>query len=109
MKLDLIEEKDKFIVNADVPGFSKNQIKLNIADGMLSVSGETSSEKEESDPDRRYHRVERSSGSVFRSIRLPKHIKEDQISATVENGVLKVILPKEEVKEKHKERQITIQ
>jgi len=109
MKLDVVEEKDKYLIHADVPGFKKDQIKLNIQNGMLSVSGETSKEKEEMDPDRRYHRVERSSGSIYRSIPLPQHIKEDEITATCENGVLKVVLPKEQIKEEKKERQITIQ
>lgn len=108
MKMDLIEEKDKFIVHADVPGFTKDQIKLSIKDGMLNVSGETSNQREENDPDRRYHRLERSSGSISRSIRLPEHIKEDEIMANCENGVLKVVIPKDLGTEKKKEKKIRV-
>jgi len=108
-KLDLIEEKDKYLLNADVPGFNKDQITLNIKDGMLTLSGETSSNKEESDPDRKFHRVERSRGSIYRSIRLPPNVKENNITASCENGVLKVVLPKEEMKETKKERKVTVQ
>jgi len=109
MKLDVVEEKDKYLIHADVPGFTKDQINLQIHDGVLTVKGESSSSKEESDPDRKYHRVERSSGSVFRSMRLPEGIKEDEVSATCENGVLKVTIPKlENVEQKKKERKITV-
>jgi len=109
MKMDLIEEKDRFMINADVPGFNKEQIRLNIKDGVLTVSGETSTSKEEDDPDRKYHRVERSSGSIYRTLRLPEYIKEDEVSATCENGVLKVLLPKDKAREQQRERAIQIQ
>jgi len=109
LKMDLIEEKDRFLINADVPGFNKEQLKLNINNGMLTVSGETSTSKEEQDPDRKYHRVERSSGSIYRQLRLPENIKEDQISATCENGVLKLTLPKDKAKEEQRERSIKVQ
>jgi HSP20 family molecular chaperone IbpA len=109
LKMDLIEEKDRFLINADVPGFNKEQLKLNINNGMLTVSGETSTSKEEQDPDRKYHRVERSSGSIYRQLRLPENIKEDQISATCENGVLKLTLPKDKDKEEQRERSIKVQ
>jgi len=109
LKMDLIEEKDRFLINADVPGFNKEQLKLNINNGMLTVSGETSTSKEEQDPDRKYHRVERSSGSIYRQLRLPENIKEDQISATCENGVLKVTLPKDKAREEQRERSIQVQ
>jgi len=108
MKLDIIEDKDKYLVNADVPGFTRDQIKLTIKDGMLTVSAETKKEKDEHDPERQYHRIERSRGSVSRAIRLPENIKEDQISATSENGVLKVIIPKLEMTKEKKEKTIQI-
>jgi len=108
MKMDLVEDKDRFLVHADVPGFNKDQLQVSVKDGLLTVSGKTSSSKEEHDPDRKYHRVERSSGSMTRSIRLPEQVKEDEISATCENGVLKLVLPKDPVKEK-KEREIRVQ
>jgi len=109
MKLDVVEEKNRYLIHADVPGFTKDQINLQIHDGVLTLKGENSSSKEESDPDRKYHRVERSSGSVFRSMRLPEGIKEDEVTATCENGVLNVILPKLENVEKKKERKIRVE
>jgi len=108
MKVDLVEEKDRFLVSADVPGFNKDQLQVSVKDGLLTVSGKTSSSKEENDPDRKYHRIERSSGSMTRSIRLPEQVKEEEISATCENGVLKLVLPKDPMKEK-KEREIRVQ
>jgi len=108
MKVDLIEEKDRFLVNADVPGYTKDQLQVSVKDGMLTVNGKTSSSTEENDPDRKYHRIERSSGTLTRSIRLPEQVKEDEISATCENGVLKLVLPKDPQKEK-RQREIQIQ
>jgi len=108
MKLDIIEDKEKYLLNADVPGFTRDQIKLSIKDGMLTVSAETKKEKEEHDAERQYHRIERSRGSISRAIRLPENIKEDQISATSENGVLKVIIPKQEMIKEKKEKTIQI-
>jgi len=107
MKVDLVEEKERYLVHADVPGFTKDQLEVSVHDGLLTVNGKTSSSKEESDPDRKYHRVERSSGSIHRSIRLPDQVKEDEISATCENGVLKVVLPKDPSKEK-RQKQIQV-
>jgi len=108
MKVDLVEEKDRFLLHADVPGFNKDQIQVNVKDGLLTVSGQTSSSNEENDPDRKYHRIERSSGSMTRTIRLPEQVKEDEISATCENGVLKLVLPKDPQKEK-RQREIRVQ
>jgi HSP20 family protein len=109
MKLDVVEEKNQYLIHADVPGLTKDNIHLQIENGVLTVRGETSQNKEEHDPDRKYHRVERSSGSVFRSMRLPEGIKEEEVSASCENGVLKVVLPKMEQVEKKKERKIRIE
>jgi len=84
------------------------RFELSIKDGMLTVSADTKTEKEEHDPERQYHRIERSRGSISRAIRLPENIKEDQISATSENGVLKVIIPKQEMTKEKKEKTIQI-
>jgi len=109
MKMDLIEDKDCYLIHADVPGFKKDEIQLNIKDGMLTLTGEHHQSKEERDPDRKYHRIERSSGSLHRSIRLPDSVKQDEISASCEHGLLKIVLPKDERLENKKQRAITIE
>jgi len=110
IKMDLIEEKNQYVLNADVPGFNRDELKLSIQDGMLTLSGETKQEKEEKDEEKKYHRIERSNGKMMRNIRLPMDVKEDEIRASCENGVLKVVIPKDEAaKDRKQEKAIQIQ
>jgi HSP20 family protein len=72
-------------------------VKVEIEDDrVLQISGERNVEKE--DKNDQWHRVERSSGKFFRRFRLPENAKMDQVKANMENGVLTVTVPKEEVK-----------
>ncbi|EEF31969.1 18.1 kDa class I heat shock protein [Ricinus communis] len=88
-------EAHKFTV--DLPGLKKEEVKVEVEDGrVLQISGERSREQE--DKDDKWHRVERSSGKFLRRFRLPENAKMDEIKATMENGVLNVIVPKEEPK-----------
>lgn len=110
VKLDLIEEKNQYVLNADVPGFNRDDLKLSVHNGMLTLCGETKQEKEEKDDDTKYHRIERTSGKITRSIPMPTDVKEDEIRASCEHGVLKVVLPKDlEAKVKKQEKAIQIQ
>ena len=79
----------------DVPGLKKEEVKVEVEDGgILQISGERSKEQEEKND--KWHRVERSSGKFVRRFRLP--VKVEQVKAAMENGVLTVTVPKEEVK-----------
>uniref|UniRef100_A0ACD5TX84 Uncharacterized protein n=1 Tax=Avena sativa TaxID=4498 RepID=A0ACD5TX84_AVESA len=82
---------------ADVPGLKKEEVKVEVDDGnVLQISGERNKEQEEKSDT--WHRVERSSGKFLRRFRLPDNAKTEQIKASMENGVLTVIVPKEEAK-----------
>jgi len=96
--VDLYQERDAFIVRAELPGFRKEDISLEVADGILTVTGhqktETKSGTKEKDATVQEQRVSR-------EISLPEHLKLDQITASYENGILTITLPKsEEVKPK---------
>ena len=101
--IDVSEDKDNVYVVADLPGVEEKDIKLNFQNGILSLSGEKSEEKESKG--KNFHRVERSYGSFSRSIALPTHIDAEKATAVFKNGVLEVTLPK---KEEAKPKEISI-
>jgi HSP20 family protein len=97
--IDVSETKDKVMVEADLPGLKKEDVKISVQDDTLIIKGEKKQKKEEKEAD--YHRVERSYGSFFRLIPLPTSVKRDQVKANYKDGVLKITMPKtEEVKSK---------
>lgn len=99
-RLDLTETEDAFHLSVDLPGMKKEDVHIRMEDSRLVISGERMEQKTEEDRNR--VRMERSFGSFYRSIRLPKSIQEDGIRARFRNGVLSVELPKTEVsKPKH--------
>ncbi|KDP42168.1 hypothetical protein JCGZ_02898 [Jatropha curcas] len=96
-RIDWKETPEAHIFKADVPGLKKEEVKVEVEDdGILQISGERNVEKE--DKNDTWHRVERSSGKFMRRFRLPENAKMDQIKASMENGVLTVTVPKEEIK-----------
>jgi HSP20 family protein len=97
--VDIKETKDDFVLMAEVPGMSKDDIKINISENTLTIKGEKKEEKKEEDQN--YHRVERRYGSFQRSFTLPTQIQESKVKAAYKDGVLTITMPKkEEVKPK---------
>ena len=90
--VDIYETKDKLVLKAELPGFREDQIRLRFDDGVLTLDGERKLEKETGDET--YHRVERSYGGFSRAFTLPASIAADRISASFDNGLLTVELPK---------------
>jgi len=91
---DIIEGKDNYVLKLDLPGVSKNDVKISYSDGQLMISGERKQEKESKDS--KYHRVERSYGKYYRSFTLPQKIQEDKIDAEFKDGQLTITVPKSE-------------
>lgn len=92
--MDLVEEDDHFVLRADLPGLSEEDVNVELEDNVLSISGERKSEHE--DRKEGYYRIERASGSFSRSLTLPEGIDPERIQARFEKGVLEVRVPKPE-------------
>lgn len=90
--MDVREESDKIIVEADLPGVEDKDVSVSLANGVLTIKGEKKSEREEKKDD--YHIAERSFGRFERSLRLPDGIDEAAVSANFDKGVLKIVAPK---------------
>jgi len=92
--VDISEDDKEYVVKAELPEMKKEEIKINVLDDVLSISGERKYEKEEKG--KKYHRVERAYGSFMRSFTLPEDADGSKVSAEYKDGVLNVRLPKSE-------------
>eukprot|EP00823_Brevimastigomonas_motovehiculus_P009907 TRINITY_DN976_c0_g1_i3.p1 TRINITY_DN976_c0_g1~~TRINITY_DN976_c0_g1_i3.p1 ORF type:complete len:195 (-),score=66.39 TRINITY_DN976_c0_g1_i3:243-827(-) len=92
IRVDVLDQKDKITVRAEVPGLPKEQIKLHLDNNVLTITGKHSEEKKDEKPN--YVRHECSYGEVSRSLRLPKNIDAKKVNAKYENGILTVEIPK---------------
>lgn len=92
--VDIREEDDAFYVDAEVPGLSAEDVKVDVEKNVLTLSGERKVEKEEIEDT--YRRVERQYGSFTRSFTLPETVDTENISADLKDGVLALRLPKKE-------------
>jgi HSP20 family protein len=90
--MDVIENDDDYTVRLDLPGIDPNDVKVEIDDHTLTISGEMGDTIEREND--RYHYRERHFGAFQRSVRLPNTVDTENIDANVENGVLNIVLPK---------------
>jgi HSP20 family protein len=98
-KIDIWEDEEKYVVEAELPGFDKKDIDINITDDILTIKA--ARKKEEEKKDKNYYYAERSYGEFVRSVRLPSEVDKKSIKAKYNNGVLELTLPKtKEAKEK---------
>ncbi|AEH50122.1 Hsp20/alpha crystallin family protein [Pseudothermotoga thermarum] len=95
-EIDVYETDKELMIEVEVPGMDKKDIKVKVEDGVLRICGEKKLEREKSD--RNYHVVERSYGKFERAIRLPDYVDAEKIKARYENGVLTISIPKKEEK-----------
>lgn len=92
--VDISEDDKEWLVKADLPEIKREDVKVTVENGVLTISGERKFEKEEKD--KKYHRIERSYGNFVRSFTLPDAADGSKVNAEFKDGVLKVHLPKAE-------------
>ena len=98
MKTDVKELDNGFEVDIDLPGFKKDEIRLQLENGYLTVNAAKGLDKDEQDKKGRYVRRERYAGSMSRSFYVGDHVTEKDIHPKYENGILRFSIPKEEKK-----------
>ena len=103
MRTDIKEKKDKYLIDINLPGYEKENIKLEVEDGYLLVHATMNSDKEEKE-EGKYVRKERYVGSCSRSFYVGDDVKSEDIKASFKNGTLKIEVPKKEEKEKIAEK-----
>ena len=86
--VDITETDTAYLIKGEIPGVSKEDVKVTIEDGMITMRGERKQEKEEKD--RKFHRIERSYGSF----RMPDDVDESAVKAEFKDGMINVTLPK---------------
>lgn len=96
--VDIKEEKNRFLVIADIPGVKKEDIHISLENNILTIHGERKLESEEKNEN--YSRVERMQGQFYRRFSLPETADESKISAKCKHGVLEICIPKKEITEK---------
>src|ERR1043165_7446056 len=104
--VDIIEDEKEWLVKAELPEVKKEDVKVTVEDGVLTITGERKLEKEEKD--KKYHRIERSYGNFLRSFTLLDGADGAKVNAEFKDGVLKVHLPKSE-KAKPKAVEVNLQ
>ena len=92
--VDVSETEGEYQIKAEIPDVKKEDVKVTLEDGVLTIQGERKQEKEMKG--KRYHRVERSYGRFVRSFTLPDVIDEEKVKAEFKDGILNLALPKSE-------------
>ena len=98
--MDLVEKGDHYVLHADLPGVKESDVKIELEENVLTISGERRSEHEEKKDG--YRRIERASGSFQRSLTLPEGVDPASVEASFENGVLDVKIPKPAERKPHR-------
>ena len=96
--VDVVEEKECYVLSADLPGVDSKDIDITYEDNALTIKGERNSEV--ASEHQGYQRIERTQGTFSRTFRMPDNIDADNISAKNEHGVLRVTIPKQESSQK---------
>ena len=103
MKADIREKKDKYLIDIDLPGYNKDNVKISVDDGYLTVQATIDSNHEEKE-NGRFVRRERYTGSCSRSFYVGENVTESEIKAKFKNGTLTIEVPKKEEKKELPEK-----
>ena len=95
MKTDVKEKDGSYLINIDLPGFKKEDVKAELSDGYLTISADKGYDKEDKDEGGTYIRKERFSGHCSRTFYVGGGVKQEDIKAKFENGILSLTVPKE--------------
>ena len=96
-RVDIAETDKEFLIKAELPEVRKEDVKVDVNNGVLTLHGERKQEKEEKG--KKFHRIERSYGSFTRSFTLPENVDQSRIKASFKDGMLNIQLQKTEAKQ----------
>ena len=99
MKTDVRETEDSYELDVDLPGFKKDEVNVELKNGYLTIQAAKGLDKDETDKKGKYIRQERYAGSCSRSFYVGEDVEPQDVKAKYENGVLKLFVPKAEVKQ----------
>jgi HSP20 family protein len=92
--IDVTETDDQIVVAVEMPGLERKDIDISIDDDVLTIRGEKKIEEEQKDEKKNFHVTERAYGVFYRAIQLPSGVDPSKVQATMQNGVLKITIPK---------------
>jgi len=109
MKTDIVEKDDHYELAMNLPGFNKDDVKITLKDGYLTVAANSTKENKENNEEGKLIRCERYTGSCSRSFYVGDNLTHEDIKAKFENGVLNINVPKEKEKAVEEEKFISIE
>ena len=109
MRTDVRETEDTYELDVDLPGFKKDEVTLELKDGVLTIQAVKGLDKDETDKKGKYIRQERYAGSMSRSFYVGEDVTEEDIHAKFENGILKLDVPKKEAKAVETKKHVAIE
>jgi HSP20 family protein len=97
--IEMFERKGELVLRADLPGLTRDDVKVELSDGSIVIHGERKAERETTE--RGYYACERTYGSFYRAVPMPEGVKVDDAKASFKNGVLEVTVPAPRLPERH--------
>jgi HSP20 family protein len=103
-RMEMKEEDGKYLLRAELPGFDKDEVKVEVEDDMIRLQAEHKEEKWDQDEDEGWRSIETRRGSFYHTIPLPEDVQADKAEAKMKDGVLRLTLPKDPTKSKQAKR-----